>query len=193
MGHWGRVVGLTAQQAIHGLGGVGKTRLAIECAWRHASGYENALFFVSAGSPADFRSNLAALCNAEILNLPERDKPEEKARLAAVFRWLVEHSGWLLILDSADTGAENHRVVCSNFFLSASAFALSASSSSCVRNRMSGNTISSDLGNPRTVGPIRATKLSSGVPPESRRRSPIYRPGERKCSGLSSPTRHRVP
>jgi hypothetical protein len=42
--------------------------------------------------------------------------------------------------------AENHRVVCSNFFLSASAFALSASSSSCVRNRMSGNTESAQRG-----------------------------------------------
>ena len=36
-------------QAIHGLGGVGKTRLAIEYAWRHASDY-TALLFVSARS-----------------------------------------------------------------------------------------------------------------------------------------------
>jgi hypothetical protein len=99
----GRAVGLTGRHAIHGLGGVGKTRLAIEYAWRQASDYEDALLFVSARSPADFRSNLAALCNAEILNLPERDKPEEKELLAAVFRWLGEHSGWLLILDNVDT------------------------------------------------------------------------------------------
>jgi tetratricopeptide (TPR) repeat protein len=99
----GRAVGLTARQAIHGLGGVGKTRLAVEYGWRHASDYENALLFASARSPADFRSNLAALCNAEILNLSERDRPEETDRLAAVFRWLSEHSGWLLILDNADT------------------------------------------------------------------------------------------
>ena len=38
-----------------------------------------------------------------ILNLPEQNQPEEAARLAAVFRWLNEHSGWLLILDNADT------------------------------------------------------------------------------------------
>jgi Domain of unknown function (DUF4062) len=99
----GRAVGLTARQAIHGLGGVGKTRLAIEYAWRQASDYENALLFVSAGSPTDFRINLAALCNAEVLNLPEQNQAEEAARLAAVFRWLSEHSGWLLILDNADT------------------------------------------------------------------------------------------
>ena len=103
MGGGGRAVGLTACQAIYGLGGVGKTRLAVEYAWRQASDYENALLFVSARSLADFQSNLAALCNAKILNLPERDKPEEKERLAAVFLWLNEHSGWLLILDNADT------------------------------------------------------------------------------------------
>jgi hypothetical protein len=103
MGDGGRVVGLTARQAIHGLGGVGKTRLAIEYAWRQASDYENALLFVSTRSRTDFRSNLAALCNADILNLPEQNKAEEAARLAAVFRWLNEHSGWLLILDNADT------------------------------------------------------------------------------------------
>jgi tetratricopeptide (TPR) repeat protein len=89
-------------QAIHGLGGVGKTRLAIEYAWRHAGDY-SALLSVGARSPADFRSNLAALCNPEILKLSERDRTEETERLAAVFRWLSENPGWLLILDSADT------------------------------------------------------------------------------------------
>ncbi|HEY2289356.1 MAG TPA: hypothetical protein VGM86_01525, partial [Thermoanaerobaculia bacterium] len=49
-----------AGKAVHGLGGVGKTRLAVEYAWRYAADY-TALLFVGAGSPADLRRNLAAL------------------------------------------------------------------------------------------------------------------------------------
>jgi tetratricopeptide (TPR) repeat protein len=89
-------------QAIHGLGGVGKTRLAIEYAWRHASDY-TALLFVSARSPVELRANLAGLCNPLVLNLPEQTQPEEAARVSAVLRWLGENPGWLLILDNADT------------------------------------------------------------------------------------------
>lgn len=89
-------------QAIHGLGGVGKTRLAIEYAWRHAGDY-TALLFVSARSPVELRANLAGLCNPLVLNLPGQTQPEEAARVSAVFRWLGENPGWLLILDNADT------------------------------------------------------------------------------------------
>jgi tetratricopeptide (TPR) repeat protein len=89
-------------QAIHGLGGVGKTRLAIEYAWRHASDY-TALLFVSARSPVELRANLAGLCSSLVLNLPEQTQPEEAARLSAVFRWLGENPGWLVVIDNVDT------------------------------------------------------------------------------------------
>src|SRR6185295_14944436 len=59
-----------AGKAIHGLGGVGKSRLAIEYAWRYAAEY-SAVLFVGAGSPADLRRNLAAL--NKVLDLPERE------------------------------------------------------------------------------------------------------------------------
>jgi len=89
-------------QAIHGLGGAGKTRLAIEYAWRHAGDY-TALLFASAPSAVGLRTNLAGFCDPLVLNLPERGQPEEAARLAAVLRWLGTNPGWLLILDNADT------------------------------------------------------------------------------------------
>src|SRR6185369_16007009 len=91
-----------AGKAVHGLGGVGKTRLAVEYAWKHAEEY-SALLFVGAGSPADLRRNLAALSGSLILDLPEKEATEEETREVAVLKWLQEHSGWLLILDNVDT------------------------------------------------------------------------------------------
>ncbi|HEY2295614.1 MAG TPA: tetratricopeptide repeat protein, partial [Thermoanaerobaculia bacterium] len=89
-------------KAVHGLGGVGKTRLAVEYAWRYAADY-TALLFVGAGSPADLRRNLAALCDRTLLDLPEQEAPEEEVREVAVLRWLGERPGWLLILDNVDS------------------------------------------------------------------------------------------
>jgi hypothetical protein len=93
-------LGFNARQAIYGLSGVGKTRLAVEYAWRHAGDY-TALLFAGASSASDLRTNLANFCGAPVLNLPERGRSEEK--LAAVFHWLSQNPGWLLILDNADT------------------------------------------------------------------------------------------
>jgi tetratricopeptide (TPR) repeat protein len=91
-----------AGKAVHGLGGVGKTRLAVEYGWRYAAEYSAVLFVVS-GSPADLRRNLAALCASAVLALPEKDATEEDVQVTAVLRWLSEHPGWLLILDNVDS------------------------------------------------------------------------------------------
>ena len=88
--------------AVHGLGGVGKTRLAVEYAWRYANEYTG-LFFVVADSPETLRQNLASLCGPTLLNLPEQAIPEEEPRTLAATAWLQTHPGWLLILDNLDT------------------------------------------------------------------------------------------
>ncbi len=88
--------------ALHGLGGIGKTRLAVEYAWRSASQY-SAAFFVHAETPAALRAGLAGLASPSLLNLPERDAQAETKVINAVLRWLREHPNWLLILDSVDT------------------------------------------------------------------------------------------
>jgi tetratricopeptide (TPR) repeat protein len=88
-----------AGRALHGLGGIGKTRLAIEYAWRHADEY-SALLFVRADDRATLDAGLAAL--AGLLDLPEKEAREDAGKIAAVLRWLEDHPTWLLILDNVD-------------------------------------------------------------------------------------------
>lgn len=92
----------TSGHVLHGLGGIGKTRLAVEHAWRCGSRYR-AVLFVLADSPEGLNSGLAALVRGELLNLPERESPSEGEVVGAVLRWLRENPGWLLILDNVDT------------------------------------------------------------------------------------------
>jgi len=83
---------------LYGLGGIGKTRLAVEHTW--ASGY-NAAFFIQAVTPAGLRTGLASLARADLLNLGERKAEDETVH--AVLGWLKTNPGWLLILDNVDT------------------------------------------------------------------------------------------
>jgi tetratricopeptide (TPR) repeat protein len=89
-------------QAIHGLGGIGKTRLAIEYAWRHQNEF-TAFLFVSANTPDDLNRNLAALCRPDCLDLRESQSPKQEEQRDAVIRWLQQNKRWLLILDNVDT------------------------------------------------------------------------------------------
>ncbi len=89
-----------ANAAIHGLGGVGKTRAAVEYAWAHRHDYSAALFAVADSSDALTR-NLADLTGA--LGLEGFDDKTDDIRLHAVLDWLHRNPGWLLILDNIDS------------------------------------------------------------------------------------------
>ena len=89
---------IVQHRALYGLGGIGKTRLAVEYAW--ASGYR-AAFFVRADTPEGLRTGLAALARADLLKLEERRSEDEMVH--AVLGWLKTNPGWLLILDNVDT------------------------------------------------------------------------------------------
>jgi len=88
--------------AVYGLGGIGKTRAAIEYAHRHAEEY-TALLFVRADSPAALKRELAGLCGPLVLNLPEQSERETEIQVAAALRWLEGHPGWFLIFDGVDS------------------------------------------------------------------------------------------
>jgi hypothetical protein len=93
---------ITQAQTIFGLGGIGKTRLAVEHAWRSGDRYDKALFVV-AESPRALRSNLAQLSRPSLLDLPQHETASEESNVEAVLGWLQEHDQWLVILDNVDT------------------------------------------------------------------------------------------
>ena len=86
--------------AVLGLGGMGKTRLAVEYATRHADDY-TALLFAIAETPDDLHRNLAALTG--ILGLRALNAADDAARLQGALGWLGNNPGWLLILDNVDS------------------------------------------------------------------------------------------
>jgi tetratricopeptide (TPR) repeat protein len=103
---------ITQPQVIIGLGGIGKTRLAIEYALQSFNKkHFKQVFFVNADSSISINTNLAALAAQEWLALPESEQPDQSITLKAVLRWLASHKGWLLILDNVDIPDSQERVM----------------------------------------------------------------------------------
>jgi len=86
-------------QAISGLGGIGKTQIALEYAYRYGHEYQAVLW-----AQADSREALVLSYSklASLLHLAEKDATDKSVVVEAVKQWLATHNHWLLILDNAD-------------------------------------------------------------------------------------------
>ncbi len=80
-------------------GGIGKTQLALEYAYRHRYEYRY-IFWVLADTHETFTAGYGQL--AHLLNLPAKNLAEQRLVVEAVKHWLAENQHWLLILDNAD-------------------------------------------------------------------------------------------
>ena len=90
-------------QAVHGLGGVGKSTLAAQWAAAHAGDYI-VTWWITAATPADIDAGLAALAVA-LQPALAGVLPLEALREGAV-QWLAARSGWLVILDNVTDPAD---------------------------------------------------------------------------------------
>jgi hypothetical protein len=84
-------------QAVHGLGGIGKSALAARYAATHRRDY-SVIWWVAADSPARIDTGLAALA-AALQPGPGGLLPLEALRERAV-AWLASHDRWLVVLDN---------------------------------------------------------------------------------------------
>jgi hypothetical protein len=85
------------QAAVHGLGGVGKSQIAIEYAHRYATSYD-IVWWVAAEKPAVMQTGISALAAA--LDIPLTG--DHRRQTEALYAELRRRGNWLIIYDNAE-------------------------------------------------------------------------------------------
>jgi tetratricopeptide (TPR) repeat protein len=89
----------TGRQALYGLGGIGKTQIAAEYAYRNRHEYE-AVLWAFADSEQSVSTSFIQI--AKVLKLPVQDLADQAVIVGAVKRWFEQNDAWLLIFDNLD-------------------------------------------------------------------------------------------
>ena len=86
--------------AIYGLGGIGKTSLAVEFIWRHKNEYPGGIFWISGESNMTFQSSVREMALEMQITSPESDF---SFTLMKALAWLKKQSKmWCLVVDNLD-------------------------------------------------------------------------------------------
>ena len=86
-------------QSVSGLGGVGKTQIVIEYAFRYGYLYE-AIWWVNAESSHTLMGAYSSFAHKN--GLVDKEVSEKDIILEAVWNWMTKHKDWLFIYDNAE-------------------------------------------------------------------------------------------
>lgn len=90
-------------QVLSGLGGVGKTKLSLEYAYKYLDLY-TLIWFFHAEDPTQLIQEISGL--AQTLNLPEAQSENSDLHLNALKKYLEGRDKWLMIFDNAEGPAD---------------------------------------------------------------------------------------
>lgn len=87
-------------QVIHGLGGIGKSQITIEYAYRNEKDYDIA-WWINAETKTTIEAALAELTDS--LNLPEKQATDQNIKVRAALDHLNKTPNWLIIFDNVES------------------------------------------------------------------------------------------
>ncbi|MBB6550178.1 tetratricopeptide repeat protein [Nonomuraea rubra] len=97
------------QAAVYGLGGIGKSELALQYAARHRDKY-TLVWWSEADNPTQIQASLAELARTVCVGADSVAAAQASAEEAAAWAlvWLAAHPGWLLIFDNVEDAEDLH-------------------------------------------------------------------------------------
>lgn len=99
-------------QGLYGMGGVGKTQIALQYAYAHLSEYEG-IWWINAENRFTLQNSAAAFLTAQKLRPKDTDADSVRQAFLDYFN---DHSGWLLIYDNAEYGTSDEYTALKDFF-----------------------------------------------------------------------------